>query len=119
MPSHLRQSHNQSQSYDPYNIALAPNDGEAESDRPQEIYQAQSRPQNLRPHQLELGTNDGGAKSGISGLNLGAGLFSDGEPTTAALVARDKELNQLKLWSPSQNNFQTVSDADEREERNK
>ena len=119
MPSHLRQSHNQSQSYDPYNIALAPNDGEAESDRRQDAYEEQNRPANLRPQHLDLGTNDGRAKSGISGLNLGAGLFSDGEPTTAAVVARDKELNQLKLWSPSQNNFQTVSDADEREQRNK
>ena len=119
MPSHLRQSQNQSQSYDPYNIALAPNDGGAESDRPQDAYPSQNRPQNVRPHQLELGANNGGTKSGISGLNLGAGLFSEREPDTAAVVARDKELTQLKLWSPGQNNFQTVSDADEREERNK
>jgi len=36
--------------------------------------------------QLELGANNGGMKSGISGLNLRAGLFSEQEPNTAAIV---------------------------------
>lgn len=34
-------------------------------------------------------------QSGISGLNLAKGLFSEGEPTSAAIIKQDQELNDL------------------------
>lgn len=37
---------------------------------------------------LNFGT-EGGLQSGISNLNLGAGLFSQDEPTTAHIVKQD------------------------------
>jgi len=126
VPSHLHQSGtNQSQIYDPYNIALA-NDDEAGSPIKQNPSQRQTPYKNINNYQLELGANNGGTKSGISALNLGTGLFSadQEEPTTAAIIKQDTELNQLKMCSPSQNNFQTINsdqeDADAlREQSNK
>lgn len=62
-------------------------------------------------------------KANISNLVLiPQTMQSVNEPLTAALVSQDKELNKLKLCSPSQNNLlwqQTISDEDEREQRNK
>ena len=56
-------------------------------------------------------------KSGISALNLGPGLFSEGEPTSAAIIRQDKELNELQKCSPNLglNQFNTLSDPEERE----
>ena len=69
--------------------------------------------------QLEIATNNGGLKSGISGLNLRAGLFSEQEPNTAAIVKQDKELRQLKMLGPAEGGMQTMSDVQERDQRNK
>ena len=64
---------------------------------------------------------DEALQSGVSALNfkMAPGLFSDGEPTSALLAQQDEELRKLKMCSPSQNNFQTISDPEEREERNR
>ena len=52
----------------------------------------------MRNSNLNLG-------GGISGLNLGAGLYSELEPSTALIVQQDKELHGLKKCSPSTNNL--------------
>jgi hypothetical protein len=60
--------------------------------------------------------------SNISKLNLcPTGLFSEGEPGSAAIIKQDPELAQLKMCSPNQQelNFQSISDEKIREERNK
>jgi hypothetical protein len=55
-------------------------------------------------------------KSGISALNLGPGLFSEGEPTSAAIIKQDTELNDLQKCSPNValGQFNTLTDPEER-----
>lgn len=81
-------------------------------------------------YNLQIGTSVGPSeaayhpaamKSGISALNLGPGLFSEGEPTSAAILKQDEELNELQKCSPNigLNQFNTLSDPDEREQHDK